>query len=79
MYLLIETSGLLEHNEISDFIKDIAENDYGFTVDMTVGNEIPKITLYGIINHVLKEIVSFDNKPDEEVVKFYLENYLDSE
>ena len=80
MYIMIESNGSKDHNEISDFIKDIAEDDFGFTVETVTGDEKSPIIIYTDVDsgHPV-ELVRFIDKPDTEVVKFYLEQYLNDE
>ncbi len=68
MYYLIETAGLDDQSEISDYIKDHLEDTYGATVETTVGMMSSPVTIY---NDEGQAVAAFDQKPDEAVLNFY--------
>ena len=79
MYLLIQSSGTKEQNEVVDRIRDIADNEFGLTVETTVGDERSPIIMYGEVDNSPVELVSFATPPDDEVIRFYIEHYFNEE
>lgn len=72
MYFLIETAGLDEQDELSDYLKDFLEETYGATVETTVGMMQSPVTVYDEKGSI---IAAFDKKPDEAVLNFYFGSY----
>lgn len=75
MYILVQSSGTPEDNEIVDLIKEVADDEFGLTVDYVNGYETEPVIVYGVKDNILKELARFNKKPDIEVIRFYLEQY----
>jgi hypothetical protein len=76
MLIIIDHSGSPEQNKAAKKIKEIAEDDYGFTTQTSISSEKAKITL---MDEDFKEIVSFDQIPEEYWIHFYLNNFYNEE
>ena len=86
MYLLIETSGSEEHNATAKHIADLAEDEYGFTVETVTGNADSDIVLYGLnensdkanpVGAGLQHITTFTSIPDDTWIRHYLHHYYE--
>lgn len=68
MYALIETNGTDHQAQIYDHIKEHLEDNYGATVETTVGLLNSPVVVY---DEKGNSIASFNQKPDEAVMNFY--------
>ena len=75
MYVLIEHSGTPEHLQISDNIRDFAENNYGCTCETVVGDN-NEINLY---TEGLDKFATFASAPKEQDLTWYFNLSLDTE
>ena len=75
MYILVEHSGTANHNQVAEFIKDFAEDEFGYTCESVVGAEDSPVVVY---TESLDKIAEFNKNPDETELYFYFK-YLKDE
>ena len=75
MYILVEQSGTANHNQVAEFIKDFAEDEFGYTCESVVGAEDSPVVVY---TESLDKIAEFNKNPDETELYFYFK-YLKDE
>lgn len=68
MYFLIENNGTEHQLGVSDNLKDYLENQYGATVETSVGLTNEPVNVF---DEEGKLIAAFDNTPDEAVLNFH--------
>lgn len=73
MIIILEHSGTPEHCKAAEFIQQLAENEYGFTVQPIIGEETGPISIY---KENLEKIAEFVKTPDETELNYYF-NYLE--
>ena len=66
-------------NYLDDFLCEQEQEEFGLTVETTVGDERSPIIMYGEVDNVPVELVSFATPPDDEVIRFYIEHYFNEE
>jgi len=76
MYILVEHSGTPDHNKAAEFIKDFAEDEFGYTCESVIGSENALITVY---TESLEKIAEFNKDPDETELYFYFKYLKDEE
>ena len=74
MYILIEHNGTEESLKIASAIQDHVEDSRGYTCDQVVSHD-PHISLYDSSMNLL---TSFNSKPSEDDLNFYLEMVTDN-
>ena len=68
MYFLIENNGTPHQQTVSDNLKDYLEDQYGATVETTIGLSEEPVTVF---DEEGKLVAAFDNTPDEAVLNFH--------
>jgi len=76
MYILVEHSGTPEHNKTAEFIKDFAEDEFGYTCESVVGAEDSPVVVY---TESLEKVAEFNKSPDETELYFYFKYLPDEE
>jgi hypothetical protein len=76
MLVIIEHSGREDHNHVVKEMQDFIEDEFGFTTEQVIGPLDCPITMY---DEDMKKIVEFKRPPEDELISYYLMDYLDKE
>lgn len=66
--IFIEHNGTAEHNDIAKYIREYIEDHFGIASEFLIGYSKDPIVVY---TEDLDPIVSFDAKPNDDILNFY--------